>query len=80
MKGDQMGGSAAHPVITHPLLGTRFRFQISSLRQFRAAAALKVIVGEMPVERPVAKSFWLSFLERYWPEAEYLPNGLGFPI
>ena len=67
-------------VITHPLLEARFRFQISILRQFRAAAALKVIVGEMLVERTAAKSFRSSFLERYCHEAEYLPNGLGSTI
>src|SRR4051794_3453468 len=36
-------------VITHPLTGTCLRCQISGLRQYRAAVALKVVVGEIPV-------------------------------
>ena len=67
-------------VIPHPLSGTCFCREISPLRQYRAAAALKVIVGEMPVVRRVAKRFWSSLLERYWPEAEHLSNGLGSAV
>src|SRR3954454_8549559 len=63
-------------VTTHPLTGTRFCCQISSLRRYRAAAALKVIVGEMSVVRPVAMPLWSFLLERYWSEAEHLSNGL----
>src|SRR4051812_34084362 len=62
-----------------PLTGTCFRCQISNLRQYRTAATLKVIVGQIPVVRPVAKPFWSPLLERYWPEAEHLSNGLGSP-
>jgi len=40
-------------------------------------AAFKVIVGEMPVVRRVAKPLWSSLLGRYWPEAERLLNRLG---
>src|SRR5215210_3773397 len=64
-------------VITHALTRTCLCCHISSLRQYRAAVALKVIVGEIPVVRPVAKSFWSPLLERYWPEAEHLSNGPG---
>src|SRR3954466_15341402 len=64
-------------VITHPLASTCFWRQISRLGQYRTATTLKVIVGEMPVVRRVAKPFWLSLLERYWPETERRPNGLG---
>ena len=70
----------ARDVIPHPLSGTCFCREISPLRQYRAAAALKVIVGEMPVVRQVAKPFWSSLLERYWPEAEHRSNGLGSAV
>src|SRR3982751_5780373 len=50
------------------------------LLQYRAAAALKVIVGEMSVVRPVATPLWSFLLERYWSEAEHLSNGLGSGI
>src|SRR4051794_18052624 len=49
-------------VITHPLPGTCLWCKISGLRQYRAAVALKVIVGEIPVVRPVAKPFWSPLL------------------
>src|SRR5215211_4120635 len=59
----------AHPglqdVITHPLAGTCFRCKISRLRQYRTAAALKVIINEMPVMRRGAKPFVSSLLESY---------------
>src|SRR4051794_16442340 len=72
---NNMGSYSA--VITHPLTGPCLCCQISNLRQYRAAVALKVIVGEMPVVQPVAKPFWSPLLERYWPQAEHLSNGLG---
>src|SRR4051812_48663996 len=67
-------------VITHPLTRTCLRCRISSLRQYRAAVALKVIVGEIPVMRSVARPFWSPLLERYWSEAELLSNGLGSTV
>src|SRR3954454_23863347 len=67
-------------VITHPLTRTCLRCRISSLRQYRAAVALKVIVGEIPVVRSVARPFWSPLLERYWSEAELLSNGLGSTV
>jgi tartrate dehydratase beta subunit/fumarate hydratase class I family protein len=36
--------------------------------------------GRIAVVRPVAKPFWSPLLERYWPEAEHLSNGLGSPV
>ncbi len=41
---------------------------------------LKVIVGEMPVVRRVAKPFWSSLLERYWPEIKHLSKGLEYAV
>src|SRR3954466_646051 len=73
---DWVSKIAGAQVITHPLIGTRFCCLISSLRRYRAAAALKVIVGEMSVVRPVAMPLWSFLLERYWSEAEHLSNGL----
>src|SRR3954470_6356270 len=67
-------------VITHLLTRTCLRCRISSLRQYRAAVALKVIVGEIPVVRSVARPFWSPLLEPYCSEAELLSNGLGSTI
>src|SRR3954463_9239216 len=72
--------SGSRIVITHPLTRTGLRCRISSLRQYRAAVALKVIVGEIPVVRSVARPFWSPLLERYWSEAELLSNGLGSTV
>src|SRR5215211_4500605 len=67
-------------VITHPLAGTCFWCKISRLHQYGTATALKVIIGEMPMVRRVAKPVWSSLLERYWPETEHLSNELGSAV
>src|SRR6185295_16402023 len=67
-------------VITHPLGGTCFGREISRLRQYQTATALKVMIGEMSVVPRVAKPFGSSLLESYWPEAEHLSNGLGSAV
>ena len=50
------------------------------LRQYRTATALKVMIGEMPVVRRVAKPFGSFLLESYWPEIEHPSNRLGSAV